>query len=511
MFPIGSGYGSTRTIRCLWSTTGRGERDLHDRAVVAVRRRARIAVGDRRDDRRRRSSAQSHSDVGCSGRRHRRRQQPARRWLGDRHARRQRHRHHGGADPGVSQCRRESAADHSGPPAIGGWRSDIAAVYGSQFGASGFTGNVTMPGPGVYRLRASGYDPLGDAWYVSNPRRHHRAADAAHVVDTPVNRTVASDFMLGGWAIDAGSGLVRRRRDQRVGLSEPGSGRGGLLRRHARLPARGPTSERRRQPVHAERLRPVRPSVGGDHQLVVYAHSTVTASWSQAQSVYVTVSSGVMASVDIPSENETVAQPFTIAGWAVDASWRRATACRSFTSTRIRRTATRRSGSARRATAAAVLDIGASAAGRSIHAFGWASASADCRPADMLVVSVSAATGFASRWCAGWWCSDGASMMRGVMVALAIGTVVAQAQQGRQGGPPPWDISRSGRWRGSSSRSRHIPSCARAGSRCGWTPTARARGWLVGLADPDRDEVLGMSRPRAAQLVIDATFDAQER
>jgi len=46
----------------------------------------------------------------------------------------------------------------------------------------------------------------------------------------------------------------------------------------------------------------------------------VTGTFSQAQSVYLTVSSQISLSIDTPADNATAAQPFTIAGWAVDTS-----------------------------------------------------------------------------------------------------------------------------------------------------------------------------------------------
>ena len=58
----------------------------------------------------------------------------------------------------------------------------------------------------------------------------------------------------------------------------------------------------------------------GYYQVVVYARSTVTASWSQAQSVYVTVAAGVHAAIETPAASATVGQPFNLTGWALDAS-----------------------------------------------------------------------------------------------------------------------------------------------------------------------------------------------
>jgi hypothetical protein len=58
----------------------------------------------------------------------------------------------------------------------------------------------------------------------------------------------------------------------------------------------------------------------GYYQVTIYARSTVTATWSQAQSVYLTVNSAPAAAVDSPTENQSVGQPFTLTGWAVDSS-----------------------------------------------------------------------------------------------------------------------------------------------------------------------------------------------
>lgn len=58
----------------------------------------------------------------------------------------------------------------------------------------------------------------------------------------------------------------------------------------------------------------------GTYTLVVYPHSWVTNSFSQAQSVYVTVLGGHQNALELPYNNATVSQPFTIHGWAVDAS-----------------------------------------------------------------------------------------------------------------------------------------------------------------------------------------------
>jgi YD repeat-containing protein len=202
----------------------------------------------------------------------------------------------------------------------GTWRGDISNQYGAQFGPSGFDAALTLPGPGVYRLRARGYDPLGGTWYASNPRDITVQATPRMWLDTPANGTVASWFTLAGWAIDAGAASGTGVDYVHVyAYPNPGSGQPVIFLGTASYGAY-------RSDVAAAYGAPFGPSgfgltanlAAGYYQVIVYAHSSVTATWSQAQSAYVTVSSAVVASIDIPTDNQTVGQPFVIGGWAVD-------------------------------------------------------------------------------------------------------------------------------------------------------------------------------------------------
>jgi hypothetical protein len=57
----------------------------------------------------------------------------------------------------------------------------------------------------------------------------------------------------------------------------------------------------------------------GVYMLTAYAYSTVTNTWSAAQSVTVTVAtSNPLIAIDTPAASATVGQPFTVAGWAID-------------------------------------------------------------------------------------------------------------------------------------------------------------------------------------------------
>jgi hypothetical protein len=58
----------------------------------------------------------------------------------------------------------------------------------------------------------------------------------------------------------------------------------------------------------------------GYYQVVVYAHSTVTGTFNQSQSVYLFVGANVVMAIDTPAEEATVSQPFSLSGYAFDAS-----------------------------------------------------------------------------------------------------------------------------------------------------------------------------------------------
>ncbi len=191
----------------------------------------------------------------------------------------------------------------------------------TQFGYSGFSLSATLPGPGVYRVRAFGLDPLAGDFRASNPRDFSVQPTPRMSIDRPGTGTVASFFPIQGWAIDAGAGsgsgvdLV-----QIYAYPNPGSGQAPLFLGTASYGGYRPDVAAAFGNAFGYSAYTLTASLGaGYYQVVVFAHSYVTASWSQAHSVYVTVLAGVSATI-APSEGATVGQPFGLTGWAFDAS-----------------------------------------------------------------------------------------------------------------------------------------------------------------------------------------------
>jgi hypothetical protein len=142
-------------------------------------------------------------------------------------------------------------------------------------------------------------------------------------IDVPrTGSTVANGFTVGGWALDFGSpsgtGIdsvqvwaypTTGAAAMFVGVATPGVSRPdvGTAFGNARFGASGYT------------LGGTLPA--GSYDLVVFAHSTVTATFNNSQSVRITVlppQSLPRMAVDLPGVNQSISQNFRVTGWALD-------------------------------------------------------------------------------------------------------------------------------------------------------------------------------------------------
>jgi hypothetical protein len=221
-------------------------------------------------------------------------------------------------------------ADPSQPPiflgtaSYGAWRTDVANAEGSQFGPSGFSLPATLPGPGTYLVRAFAQDTLLGGFFPTNGRTFTVGPTPRMNIDAPVTGTVAAHFLIGGWAIDVGAGSGTGVDAVQVyAYPNPGSGQPPIFLGTATYGGSRPdigAAFGSQFTNSGYGLAVANTLAAGYYQLMVSAHSTVTGTWSQAQSVYVNVATGVMAAIDAPGVNATVGQPFIVTGWALDAS-----------------------------------------------------------------------------------------------------------------------------------------------------------------------------------------------
>jgi hypothetical protein len=143
-------------------------------------------------------------------------------------------------------------------------------------------------------------------------------------IDAPGSGNVAAHFLIGGWAIDAGAGSGTGVDAVQVyAYPNPGSGQPAIFLGTATYGASRPdvAAAFGAQFQHSGYGLAVAHALSaGPDQITVSAHSSVPGTWNQAQSVTVTVATGVMAAIDTPAANATVGQPFSVTGWALDAS-----------------------------------------------------------------------------------------------------------------------------------------------------------------------------------------------
>ncbi len=227
----------------------------------------------------------------------------------------------------------DNVAIYAGPTflgfaTLGGSRTDIGTLFGTQFNNSGFTLSVTNSlAPGTYQIAAFGHSTVTNTF---------SAVSATNITITPVvsrptvsldapnsNVTVGRNVKIAGWAIDQGAaggtgvdGVVvytfpnDGSAPQFLGAATYGVARSDI---GAAIGSRFTNSGFRMTAT-------ITPP--GTYRIVAFAHSTVTNSYSAAATatnvaVQATDSNATIY-IDTPGPNTTVTRPFTISGWTVD-------------------------------------------------------------------------------------------------------------------------------------------------------------------------------------------------
>jgi len=207
-------------------------------------------------------------------------------------------------------------------------RADIGALYGSQFTNSGFTLSAGSSLPaGSYTIWAYAHDALTgtfDALKSANVLLKVPVSNGLMAIDAPAPAAiVTSSFEVGGWALDRGAftgtgvDAVQFYVYPNDGASPGvfvGQGSYGIARSdlaaiygsqftncgyHFTISGLGP----------------------GQYMLGVFAHSTITGSYSIVRNVHFTVNATALMSIDVPSPEATVSDAtFAVAGWSIDRS-----------------------------------------------------------------------------------------------------------------------------------------------------------------------------------------------
>jgi hypothetical protein len=194
--------------------------------------------------------------------------------------------------------------------------------FGTGFTNSGFQKEVRGLAPGVYRLVAQALSTVTGTYNQFREITVTVTANPVMWVDIPGTSTSVNQyFTIAGWAADLAAASGTGVNTLHIwAYQNPGSGQ-------APIWVGTPTYGSARSDIAglygsqftnsgfsiAANLPP------GVYLLYIAAFSTVTNSFNQAQHVTVTVAtSQLVIAIDQPASSSTVAQPFGIAGWAID-------------------------------------------------------------------------------------------------------------------------------------------------------------------------------------------------
>jgi hypothetical protein len=236
-------------------------------------------------------------------------------------------------------------AQNSGATLTLGYDSDrdgfngTTIVQGMSPGAGAYTWNTAGLVPGqeyfIYqrlidstgRVINQGYAPWpivagGSAAPAPAPAPAPGASRPAMSLDLPANgSTVAQPFAITGWALDGGaSGNAGVDFIDIWGYPNPGSGAAAVYMGQARTGGSRPDiaaafGAQFAGAGYGIAVKGLPPAV---YQIVAFAHSTVTGTFVDSRTITVQVNANPHMSIDTPGNNQTVGQPFLVAGWATD-------------------------------------------------------------------------------------------------------------------------------------------------------------------------------------------------
>jgi hypothetical protein len=212
-----------------------------------------------------------------------------------------------------------------GVASYGAARPDVASLFGDAFANSGWSLPIRGLTPGSYTLQAYAHSTVtGTFNQTQGVAGVIVQANPQMAVDGPASgSTLVQPFNVSGWTLDfaaaTGSGVDAVHV---WGFPNPGSGAAPIL-------------------FGAATYGTARPDVGalfgapftnsgynltvngvpaGVYQINVYAHSTVTGTFSILRTVVVTLAEPALMAIDQPGYGASLGQPFTISGWAIDRS-----------------------------------------------------------------------------------------------------------------------------------------------------------------------------------------------
>ena len=200
-------------------------------------------------------------------------------------------------------------------------RPDIAAAFGAQFRRSGWGLKVDELATGTWRLEAHLHSAVTGTFTLIKTVNVTMGGPAMSLDAPGPGASFKTPYDLHGWAIDRnGSGAgVSTVHVWAYPLTDNGLGSprfiGPAEYSHYRTNVAAVYGDRFTRSGFKVTAMNVPP---GTYLFAAFARSTATGTFNNSDSEVATVAAGPVMSVDVPSLNQTVGQPFSVTGWALD-------------------------------------------------------------------------------------------------------------------------------------------------------------------------------------------------
>jgi hypothetical protein len=199
-------------------------------------------------------------------------------------------------------------------------RPDVGAAFGGQFTNSGYNATANSLRAGTYLIGVYAHSTVSGSTLLRTATINVTGGPVMSLDQPGAGAVLQQPFALGGWAIDgaaaSGTGVDAV---QVWAYPNPGSGAAPVFVGTAQYGGSRPDvgaayGSRFTNSGFNLSVRGLAPNV---YQFVAFARSTATGTFNQNRTVGVTVQTTTAMALDTPVSGSR-AQPFTVAGWAID-------------------------------------------------------------------------------------------------------------------------------------------------------------------------------------------------
>ena len=201
-------------------------------------------------------------------------------------------------------------------------RPDLGAAFGAQFVNAGFQIHASGLPAGTYTIVPYARSAISGAFTSVGAASVTVASQPVMCLDLPWNGSIRrSGFAVGGWAIDLSADAGQNGIDVMHVWAYPPAGAPVFL---GAAPVVRPRADV--EAIYGSQFAnsgfwlDSAPLTPGSYTIVAYAHSGAFGAFTGSQAVGITipVPATPMMTIDTPPDGATAAQPFLLAGWAID-------------------------------------------------------------------------------------------------------------------------------------------------------------------------------------------------